>query len=65
MKFNFEVDNIKCAGCVSNIKNHLQDDHRINNIDVDIEKGCVEIDADSDASEEWLKIVTDLGYPEK
>lgn len=65
MKFNFEVDNIKCAGCVSNIKEHLESDDRINNIEVDIEKGCVEIDADSDASEEWLTVMTGLGYPKK
>ncbi|MCW8854298.1 MAG: heavy-metal-associated domain-containing protein [Gammaproteobacteria bacterium] len=65
MIFNFEVENIKCAGCASNIKNHLQGDHRINNIEVDIEKGLVEIDAETDASDEWLKIMTELGYPKK
>ena len=65
MKLNFEVANIKCAGCASNIKSHLQNDDRIISIDVDIDKGCVSIEAKLDASEEWLQVMKDLGYPEK
>ena len=65
MKLNFEVENIKCAGCASNIKNHLQNDDRIISIDVDIDKGTVSIEAKLDASDEWLQVMKELGYTEK
>ena len=65
MKFDFEVNNIKCGGCVSNIKNHLQQDARISNIEVDIDTGRVSFESETDARVEWSKLLTDLGYPEK
>ena len=65
MKFNFEIDNIKCAGCVSNIKTHLQNDERISNVEVEIATGCVTIESDIDASNEWLTVMAELGYPKK
>ena len=65
MKYIFEVKNIKCGGCASNIKNHLQNDGRISSIEVEIESGKVSIESEIDASNEWLKIMNDIGYPEK
>ncbi|MDH5735181.1 MAG: heavy-metal-associated domain-containing protein [Gammaproteobacteria bacterium] len=65
MKYRFEVENIKCGGCAANIKNHLQQDERILNIEVDIDKGCVSIESEIDATNDWIKVMTELGYPVK
>ena len=65
MKYTFELQNIKCSGCASSIKNKLVSDSRISEIEVDIKTGVVTIESDTDASAEWLKTMTELGYPEK
>lgn len=65
MEYSFKVANVKCGGCASNIKTNLENDARIKKVEVDIESGTVRIDANSDASSDWLKQMADLGYPEK
>lgn len=65
MEFSYQLANIKCAGCAATIKNNLENDNRISNIDIDVETGTVHIESETDASSEWLKIMADLGYPEK
>ena len=65
MAYSFEVENIKCDSCTTYIKNHLKNDERITNIEVNMANGVVNISSDVDARDEWLQALADMGYPKK
>jgi copper chaperone len=64
MKQQFEVENIKCGGCVNSIKTALLKLKGVESIEVDQDidtialTGTIERDL-------VIKILNDLGYPEK
>ncbi|MDJ0806694.1 MAG: heavy metal-associated domain-containing protein [Gammaproteobacteria bacterium] len=63
-----EVENIKCGGCVSSIRQKLSRIESVAEVSVDIESGRIEI-ASNDSSEslksDILAKLTAMGYPEK
>ena len=65
MDFSFKLANIKCDSCATYIKNHLKNDERIFDIEVNIANGVVTVHSDIDASDEWLLALADMGYPER
>lgn len=65
MDFSFELENIKCDSCATYIKNHLKNDERISDIEVNVSNGVVSIHASVDASDKWLRELADMGYPKR
>ena len=65
MKFDFDVENIKCGGCAGTIKKRLQADAGISSVEVDVAAGRVSIEAETDATERWRAELLSMGYPEK
>jgi copper chaperone CopZ len=63
MSFTLKVKNIKCNGCVNNIRTKLSADPRIKAVEVRIEGGEVEVDADAAIQDEVVTTLTELGYP--
>lgn len=60
------ADSIKCNGCVNNIKVGLKKVAGVSNVAVDISTGKVEFDyAGSEERKFFIKILDDLGFPEK
>ena len=58
------VQNVKCGGCASNIKNGLASLSGVDSVDVDINTGKVEVHGDSLQRETLVKKLHELGYPE-
>ncbi len=65
MSFIIAVENIKCGGCASTIKNKLTELEGIKSVVVNIEAGEVEIDADEQQRSSVADRLLKLGYPEK
>ena len=65
MDYSYELENITCDSCATYIKNHLKDDKRIVDIEVNVANGVVNIHAHTDASDEWLAALADMGYPKR
>jgi copper chaperone len=65
MKFEFDVENIKCGGCAGTIKKRLLNTAGISSVEVDVAGGVVSIEAEADASDLWRKELLAMGYPEK
>ncbi|MGD2119949.1 MAG: heavy-metal-associated domain-containing protein [Chromatiales bacterium] len=65
MSLVIEVENIKCGGCASTIKNKLTQHETIDAVAVDIENGIVTIDGDQLSHDEIAAELLKLGYPEK
>lgn len=58
------VENIKCGGCASSITKKLNEVFDTENIDINIEKGLIDIDIDESRKDELAEVLLDLGYPE-
>ncbi|RTZ61669.1 MAG: copper-binding protein [Gammaproteobacteria bacterium] len=58
----FEVSNMKCGGCVANVKKALEGAAGIDSVEVDLEKAEATVTGDADAGI-IAKIITDAGYP--
>ena len=65
MDFSFELENIKCDSCATYIKNHLKNDKRISDVEVNVANGVVTIHSDEDAGGAWLQALADMGYPKR
>lgn len=63
MAFTLKVKNVKCNGCVNNIRTKLSADPRIKSVEVKIEGGEVTLDADEAIRDEIIATLTELGYP--
>lgn len=60
-----KVENIKCNGCATSIKNSLSKMEGVHDVKVDVENGIVSLETEASANQE--KIVSKLqsmGYPE-
>lgn len=59
------VENIKCDGCVSNIKSALQKIKGVVNVDVYKDKELVCVSGVALERQEMTAALSELGYPEK
>lgn len=59
------VENIKCAGCVNSIRQHLAAIPGLLSVEVDIPGESVLITADRDVRTQAIDVLARLGYPEK
>lgn len=64
MSYSIEVENIKCNGCATSIRNKLSEDSRVNAVEVDVASGRVTLDAEESARGELTAVLAGMGYPE-
>ncbi len=66
MKYEIEVENIRCGGCANSISKKLLEVEAIQSVDVQIEEQIVVIESeDESAKQPAIDILLRLGYPEK
>jgi len=65
MSYSIEVENIKCAGCASTIKNKLSLLDGVDSVAVAIEEGVVSLEGDASRRQQVSAELLRLGYPEK
>ncbi|MBK8700282.1 MAG: heavy-metal-associated domain-containing protein [Saprospiraceae bacterium] len=63
MIHTIQVSNVKCDGCISNIKNGLIKVEGVHSIEVEENKKTVHVDAETDRQALVTKLA-ELGYPE-
>jgi copper chaperone len=64
----FEVENIKCGGCANGIRQKLTALDAVDEVNVDVESGQVDVvsAAESDALKSTIRTtLAGMGYPEK
>jgi copper chaperone len=59
-----KVNNVKCNGCVDNIKNGLAELGGIDEVDVDLGSGAVTISGTILDRQSITRKLSELGYPE-
>ncbi|MDH5692589.1 MAG: heavy-metal-associated domain-containing protein [Gammaproteobacteria bacterium] len=64
-KLEFDVSNVKCSGCVSNIQKGLTALDGVDQVDVDIPTGHVQVSGNELQRVELAQKLKELGYPEK
>jgi copper chaperone len=64
MSFEIEVENIKCGGCAGSIVKGLQALEDVSSASVDVERGCVTVEADDALRTVVAARLQQLGYPE-
>ncbi|MBI3772388.1 MAG: heavy-metal-associated domain-containing protein [Gammaproteobacteria bacterium] len=61
----FKVANMKCQGCVANVRNGLVTVAGVNNVDVDLGRAEVTVQGDHLDRQQITAKLAQLGYPEK
>ena len=64
MNYEISVENIKCGGCAGTIRKKINALEGVNNTEVDIENGMVNVDANDNLHETLTAQLLKLGYPE-
>jgi len=64
MSYQIQVENIKCGGCASTIKNRLADLSVVGAVSVEIESGMVIVEGDENNRDQVAALLLKLGYPE-
>ena len=64
MAYEIKVENIKCGGCAGTIRTKLEAMDDVHAIEVDIERGIVNVDAADDTRDAVAAKLLKLGYPE-
>lgn len=64
MTYTIAVENIKCGGCASSIRNKLLDQELALAVDVDVEQGEVHVDGNPEWREQVVSVLAGIGYPE-
>ncbi len=59
-----EVENIKCGGCAASIRKGLEALDGVEGVEIDIEAGAVEAQADEARRPEIARKLASMGYPE-
>ncbi len=59
-----EVENIKCGGCAGSIRKGLLALEGVDSVDVNIETGAVEVQADDGLRPDITRKLASMGYPE-
>lgn len=62
MKQVFNVQNMKCMGCVSAVKAAVEPLEGVASVEVDLEDGTATVDGEFDAAQ-VAQVITDAGYP--
>ncbi len=65
MQHVIEVENIKCGGCANTITGKLGRIEGVGSVDVDIERGCITIEAADGCRNLLVATLLACGYPEK
>lgn len=65
MEFEFQVQNVKCQGCASAIREGLGQHSQVREVQVDVPTGRVVVETAGDIREELSGMLKALGYPEK
>ena len=65
MKIEIEVQNVKCQGCASAIREGLGKNPQVRDVQVDVPTGRVTVEAAEDVQGELSAALKALGYPEK
>ncbi|MCP5423946.1 MAG: cation transporter [Gammaproteobacteria bacterium] len=65
MQYEFQVQNVKCNGCATAIKDGLGKNRRVQSVDVDVAGGVVSVTGTADIRDELSAALKQLGYPEK
>ena len=60
----FKVDNVKCAGCASNIETNLAAINGVDKVDVEIESGIVTVSGSSLDASALASRLAEIGYPQ-
>ncbi len=64
MKTTVQIQNLKCNGCASTIKNKLSELENIKEVSVDVENDAISFEYDKEDTLETVKIqLHKLGYP--
>jgi copper chaperone CopZ len=61
----FFVENIKCGGCMSGIKNALLEFPGVKSVEIDLEEELITIQGENLDRTAYIKKVDGMGYPEK
>ncbi len=64
MSYTIAVENIKCGGCASSIRNKLLEQDLARAVDVDIEQGQVQVDGNPEWRDQVISALQKMGYPE-
>lgn len=64
MSYTIAVENIKCSGCATSIRNRLIEDGLAQNVEVDVEQGQVLIEGNHDRQEQVIIALARMGYPQ-
>lgn len=65
MELEFQVQNVKCQGCASAIRNGLGQHPGVQTVQVDVPTGRVTVTVISNLRPALSAALKDLGYPEK
>jgi len=60
---NFKATNIKCMGCVNNIREGLQNINGVTSVEVALETGLVDVSGDDLSAQAIIDKLASLGYP--
>jgi copper chaperone len=64
MRYEINVENIRCGGCASTISSKLKALEGVQSIDVDIANGIVRTEASEGMLASIISSLLDMGYPE-
>jgi copper chaperone CopZ len=64
MEKTFEIQGMKCMGCVSAVKKALEGFAGVTAVEVDLEGGQATVSGDFDPAQ-VAQVITDAGYPAK
>lgn len=62
MTKKFRIENMKCAGCVTNAKKAIEQLDGVDSVSVDLEGKCAEVKGNVDPAK-VAEAVTNAGYP--
>ncbi len=65
MELQFQVQNVKCQGCASAIRDGIGQHPQVRDVQVDVPTGRVVVETTGDVREELSGMLKGLGYPEK
>ena len=64
MSYTIAVENIKCNGCASSIRNKLAAQELVKSVEVDVEGGQVHIEGNPEWRDQVAAALAGMGYPE-
>jgi len=65
MELEFQVQNVKCQGCASAIREGLGQHPQVRGVQVDVPTGRITVETAGDVRGELSGMLRELGYPAK